>query len=315
MSGTSPNTGLRSEPPSTESGQSTYVAVLDSGSFTVGEANLLSGLFISVGEGWKHYGWPNVRCFGVAVSSSNTDHILLACGNGVHESRDGGLNWKILTDWRISEVLDVAFDPSNDQHLLCASAYGVWHSEDDGRSWAQRTDGIASPFSQTLSVSRSEDAIWTGAESGVYRASLRDLEWRRDGLSGIALRQIVTTDNGLQVAATQSHGAWVRQLEESWTQIGGIPTDSVCYTVAVSPADGTIAVGGLFEGVYLSKNGGRSATHIHAGAPHCASHALAFDPKDDRRLLVGTTNDGLFSLHDNVWKPVGLQGASIRRIL
>lgn len=291
----------------------TYVAVLDSGSFTVGEANQLSGLFVSDGLDWRHSGWPNVRCFGVAVRPEDTDHILLACGNGVHESRDGGVNWRILTGWQVTEVLDVAFDPNDPDHLLCASAYGVWHSEDAGRSWELETGGMTSPFTQTIVTSKSGGSIWAGTESGAYRASLTDLTWRPDGLSGFAIRQIAVTENGFHVAATRSHGVWIRHEGGSWIHIRGVPPDATCYAVAVNPFDGTIAVGGLFEGVYISNDGGQSARHFISGAPHCAIHALAFD--SERRLLVGTTNEGLFSLEGDEWNFLGLPGTSIRRIL
>lgn len=294
----------------------THVAVLQSGNFTVGKMNQLSGLFTSDGDDWRHSGWKNVRCFGVTVNPRNPAHLLLACGNGVHESRDGGANWRVLTGWKITEVLDIAFDPDNLEHLICATAFGIWRSEDGGDSWSRWSDGLSSLCAPTLSVSRSEGAIWTGTETGVYRMPLSetvsDLIWQRDGLAGFAVRQIVTNERGLQVAATHSQGAWIRTVGGPWTRIRGVPADAICYAIAVDITGRKIAVGGYFRGVYISLDGGRTARHVTNEAPESYTHALAFA---STRLLAGTTGDGLFALDNDVWIRTGLPGTTVSRIV
>lgn len=296
-----------------------YVAVLERGSFTVGQTNALSGLFISDGDGaLRHFGWPNVRCFGVAVHPQNPDVILLACGNGVHQTRDGGESWRVLTDWRVTEVLDVAFDQSNpDQHFVCASAYGAWESWDAGKSWEQASNGLFAMFLQSISTTPNDDRIWAGTEAGVFVASMDELDWIPDGLVGFAVRQIVTTPSGFQVAATKAQGSWVRMIGGPWTRLRGVPADATCYAVASKPDGKTIAVGGLFKGIYISRDGGRSASSMNSPAtPDSAVHALAFD-QNANRLLAGTTGNGLFEINlgTGLWAQLGLESASIRRIL
>jgi len=294
----------------------THVAVIQLGNFTVGKMNQLSGLFTSDGDGWSHSGWRNGRCFSVAVNPEDPTHILLATGNGVHESRDAGSNWRILTGWEITEVLDVAFDPDNLEHLICATAFGIWKSDDAGDSWILWSNGLSSRYTPTLSISRSEGAIWTGTETGVYRMPLApsdgEKSWHRDGLAGFAVRQIVTTETGLQVAATHSQGAWIRTIGGPWTRIRGVPADTICYAIAVDASEMKIAVGGYFSGVYVSLDRGRTATHISADTPDFYTHALAFE---SNRLLAGTTGDGLFALENNIWSRAGLPGTTIGRIL
>lgn len=296
-----------------------HIAVLENGSFTVGQTNALSGLFISDDDDdFRHVGWKNVRCFGVAVHPANPDIILIACGNGVHLTRDSGETWRVMTDWRVTEVLDVVFDHRNpDDHFIASSAYGIWESADCGQNWENRSDGLTVKFVQSVSTETGGDRIWAGTEAGVFVASLDDLEWRRDGLVGFAVRQVMTTESGFQVAATKNQGAWVRMVDGPWTRIRGVPADATCYTVASKPDGKTIAVGGFFKGVYVSRDGGRSASLLNSPAtPRSYVHALAFDTVSDR-LLVGTTSDGMFEINSGsrIWSQLGLENASIRRIL
>jgi hypothetical protein len=291
----------------------TYAAVLESGNFTVGQTNGLSGLFVSDNGEWRHLGWENVRCFGLAVRPENQQQILLACGNGVHQSLDAGLTWRILTDWRVTEVLDIVFDPNNEQHLIAASAHGVWDSADSGASWTFASEGLTSRFAQTVSTSVSGPSIWVGTEQGIFRSSLARLQWRPDGLPGVAVRQILTSKRGLQVAVTQLQGAWLRINGERWSSIRGIPADLTCCSVAISADERTIAIGGLFKGVYLSRDGGQTAIRVSRNAPDAPIYALAFDEPGDR-IFAGTAGDGLHCLENDTWSPLGLPNTAIRQI-
>jgi hypothetical protein len=101
-----------------------FAVVLEAGGFTVGSDNQLSGLFAYDGQTWMHRGWPNIRAFGLALHADNNQMLYLAAGNGVLRSSDGGNSWRVLTDWRITEVLDVVIDPLNANHLIAATAHG-----------------------------------------------------------------------------------------------------------------------------------------------------------------------------------------------
>ena len=71
-----------------------YVSVVATKLFVVGAANPKTGVFYqrpADDTTWQHTGAVNIRAFGVAVPAE--DHgrtILIASGNGVHRSTDGG---------------------------------------------------------------------------------------------------------------------------------------------------------------------------------------------------------------------------------
>ncbi len=123
---------------STARAQTIYTVVLGNQNHVVGSSTLKSGLFVSYDNAttWKHLGPKNLKAYSMdAVDSSNGRILYIAAGNGVHRSTDYGKSWKIVTDWRITEVLDVKIDQSNPNYLYAATAFGFWRSTDGGDSW------------------------------------------------------------------------------------------------------------------------------------------------------------------------------------
>ena len=83
----------------------------DSAGAFMGASSNGSGLYQSddTGKTWKHLGWSNIKCYSMDIVQSSNGRILyLATGLGVLQSTDFGETWKHLTDWRVSEVMDVA---------------------------------------------------------------------------------------------------------------------------------------------------------------------------------------------------------------
>ncbi len=100
-----------------------------------------SGLYQSddTGKTWRHLGWNNIKCFSMDMVQSSNGRILYeATGLGVLRSVDGGEHWKQLTDWRISEVMDIMINPYNKDHyneIDIATAHGLRRSLDGGQTW------------------------------------------------------------------------------------------------------------------------------------------------------------------------------------
>jgi len=107
------------------------------GAFMGGSSNG-SGLYQSddTGKAWKHLGWDNIKCYSMdMVQSSNGRILYVAAGLGVLCSTDFGEHWKQLTDWRISEALDVAINQNEPSEVWVATAHGPWETKDHGKSW------------------------------------------------------------------------------------------------------------------------------------------------------------------------------------
>lgn len=293
-----------------------YTAVLDTEGFTVGQANAKSGLFRLKSDGsWSPLGWPNVRCFGV---SSSPGYLYLACGNGVHRSSDMGRTWRITTDWRITEVLDVCIHPKDPSLLMASTAYGPVWSPDRGDTWHQNKVGLTATFAQTVVYDRRQERWMVGTEDGLFACKHPSEPWVRAGLAGSAVRRIgIADDLDAELAfvcATDGGGVHLKYRGSDWNAVDGLPANGCFYSSAVSANGELAAVGGYQSGVYLSYDHGRSWGRIATGLTNLNIQALAFHPSTGVPW-AGTTGGGLFELEDDHWVHRGLDGSTIRKFL
>lgn len=106
-----------------------------------------SGLWQSddTGRTWLQLGWRHIKAFSVAHDSDGKT-LYLAAGNGVLKSTDHGLTWKVMTDWRVAEVMDVCVDPLLPKIVIAATAHGIIKSTDAGLTWKPSNKGIGQPY-------------------------------------------------------------------------------------------------------------------------------------------------------------------------
>jgi photosystem II stability/assembly factor-like uncharacterized protein len=304
------------------------------GAHTLHAAVLERESFVAVGSGseapaglfrhradtsWTHLGWANTRNFGLDANPAAPSTLYLACGNGVLRSGDDGETWRVVTDWRMTEILDVAVDPNAPAHVYAATAYGVWRSTDRGETWTERNRGIPAPeatFTPALAADRrAAGRLLVGSEQGVYRTEDGGATWTPVGPRDLAVRALTQSqaDPRLWLAGTEEQGVWLsRDGGRTWAAAGeGVP--ATIYAVAVDPtAPRRMAAAGYEGGVYLSRDGGRTWTP--AGLDDSAPiHALAFDPDASGRLWAGTLGEGVFrrSADAGTWAYAGLRGAKV----
>lgn len=292
-----------------------HAAVLESRGYVVGEANAASGLYVRAGAGWEHHGWLNVRGFGVAASPRA---IFLACGNGVLRSRDGGASWRVTTDWRVTEVLDVALDPHVPDRLWAATAYGLWRSDDAADTWHPAptdADGLNARFTTAAVPDVAEPGrLVVGTEAGLFRTASGRMPWTAVGPRAPARSVLQSAaEPATWLLGTDGAGAW-RSTDGGATWTCVTAGDAVVYAVAIDPADpARMAAAGLGTGVLLSADGGASWEHRPL-TPTVLS--LTFDPAAPGRLWVGTSEAGVFVV-DGAGPPLpaGLPDATVRRLV
>ncbi|GAB5535865.1 MAG: glycosyl hydrolase [Rubricoccaceae bacterium] len=292
------------------------VAVLETRNYIVGEANAPSGLYIEEEGGWRHAGWTNLRCTALAQTP---DALFLGAGNGVLRSRDGGASWRMTTDWRVTEVLDLVASPTDPNELVAATAYGLVRSRDAGDTW----EPVPPPGRQpdaTFTSAIVLDAEQTGrmliaTAAGLFVSDDDALSWRAIGprLDTRALVQSAA-DPSRWLAGTAGHGALLSSDGgETWEPVGD--ASATFYAVAFDPHDpDSLAVGGYQMGVCLSRDGGSSWRTASPAHDAVSVYTLAFDPRQPGRLWIGTMGGGLFVDDGDGWQDAGLPETTVTDI-
>jgi photosystem II stability/assembly factor-like uncharacterized protein len=298
-----------------------YVPVVSSELFIVGAPNPQTGLFISHDNGvsWNHSGWKNIRAFGIAVDpSGNGDIIYIASGNGVLKTTDGGQSWRLMTDWRITEVMDIQIDREN---VYIATAYGAFVSGDGGWTWTERVEGLTETFLSVILPDNSDPAIvYAGGEGGLFKSTDWGQSWEHIGFMGMPVRTIVQSplDPNILYLGTEDDGIFkTEDRTETWHSVTGGIQHSTFYALAIDPKEHNIVYASGFEtGVYKTADGGRTWQRFFRGLDNLNIPALAVHPERTSVIFAGTNGDGLFRSEDGgrTWRKTGLNRAEIYRI-
>jgi photosystem II stability/assembly factor-like uncharacterized protein len=299
--------------------QTIYVAVLQTQSYTVGAANPPTGLYRYESDTtWTHLGWKNARNFGIAVDPSNPNYLFLASGNGALRSLDGGQNWKITTDWRMTEILDIVMAPQQPDHVYLASAYGIWRTTDRGETWIAANQGLKPTFVQTIAADRSSpDRLFAGGEGGLFETIDGAKSWKKLEIENTLILDLTQSSSAPEnwIVGTEDKGVLLsKDNGKSWRFATGKISNKTIYAVAVDPADTKrMAAGGFKTGVFISADGGNTWSQNDNGLASSDIHALVFDLEKPVRIWTGTLGAGVFYSDDlgKTWNFAGLRGADV----
>jgi photosystem II stability/assembly factor-like uncharacterized protein len=301
-----------------------YVPVVSSELFIVGAPNPQTGLFLSRdnGRAWDHTGWKNIRAFGVAVDPhSDGETIYIASGNGVIKTEDGGESWRLMTDWRITEVLDVRIDRVETENVYIATAYGAFRSSDGGWTWTEQNEGLLQTFLNVIRVdTENPEIIYAGGESGLYRSADRAGTWEHIGFTHMPVRAIAQSRTSPDVlfVGTEDDGIFrSNDRGKTWERLRNGLRHGTFYTISLDPTnDAVIYAGGYETGVYKSADGGNSWRRFTAGLTDLNVPAVAVHPTQNDIVFAGTNGGGLFRSVNGgrTWEKVGLHSAEIYSI-
>jgi photosystem II stability/assembly factor-like uncharacterized protein len=231
------------------------------------------GLFESSdgGRTWREVRLPRPKnaVRGFAVSPADNRKMIVGTLEGVLVSENGGLRWtQVLSSGGVVPSIEsVAIDPVNPRNLYA----GTWHlgyrSQDFGKTWAQTPRGMVGDsdiFSLAVNP-RNPEIVYASACSGVYRSGNRAESWSR-----LKLRQ-----------GSSSIRAQI---------------------VSIDPAEPNRVYVGSTEGLFVSNDDGR--TWLRKTDSRITVNAIQIDPRDSRRIFLGTENQGVLVSEDagRSWK-------------
>ena len=165
----------------------------------LGASSLGSGLWISddTGKTWNHIGWKHGKTYSVEIPKyGNGNTIFLARGDGLLRTTDGGLTWKMLTDWRHSEVIDVSALEANPGFLIITTPQGIWRSLDSGETWEKLTKGVESRFATRIRFHpQFPNRMAAATEKGLFTSNDRGESWRLSGSDSAAMYDVRYTSD------------------------------------------------------------------------------------------------------------------------
>jgi len=265
------------------------------------------------GKNWAHVSgnyFQGVSVAGLAVDPTNADHLYAAILRGrggarrvtppshsrygLWESKDGGESWTLLkaSQSESNGATDVAIDPLNPS-VVYASFWGdaMYKSTDGGANWSPMMNGLPSDANYAAGATRFSIGVShpSGASQAVLYAGFDYLDTAGHHHSS---RVWKSTDAGANWSVTPGGtgiNAVTNYCDVQCTYDNVIEVNpnnpDVVYAAGsfgynLSPPSG---------GIYRSDDGGQ--TWINLGWDlHPDFHALAFDPSNPNRVLIG--NDG-----------------------
>lgn len=230
------------------------------------------------------------------------------------------LNGENTAEWvlKAGPVLKIAPDPLQPDRLYAATVgHGLWRSEDAGATWEQIGEGIGTPLTWSVAVSRSErvnglGAVYVGTEmSALYRSedggssflelsSFQEIpsrpEWSFPPQPDTHhIHQIVLDPNDPEaILVGIEQGGIIRSADggRSWTDSAD-PIDSDVHTLLAHPdAPGRIYEAGGAS-YCESHDGGVSWTRNVDGIPDEIRYfySMAVDPGEPETMVIAAARD------------------------
>ncbi|MGL5942312.1 MAG: WD40/YVTN/BNR-like repeat-containing protein [Waterburya sp.] len=272
-----------------------------------------SGLYKTENGGvnWTAIDTGASKVTAVAFDSKGKQIIVGDNQGSLFMSGEPGESWRKLATLKDSGMIQaVAIAPDSETVWVGTSKVGVWQTVDNGVSFTPVNKGlkdltimslalspnyqtdktiIASTWDQGVFVSQDGGQNWQKQNRGLKKHSQADTAlYQSPHFSDLSISQTYSQDGTLFLAGfdgvfKSTNGG------DSWRDVNIGKGATSIRTLAISPnyqQDGTIAISTLFQGVYLSRDRGKTWTAFN--------HGLGFD-RLLKQNLIAEIGDLFFS--------------------
>jgi photosystem II stability/assembly factor-like uncharacterized protein len=261
------------------------------------------GLFESqdAGSTWTRVPLPHpfssVR--GFALCRSMPSRMIVGTLDGAFVSIDGGRIWKRVGGRELEKAESVAIDPVDPRFLYVGTWRLSYRSSDFGRTWSLVDKGMpldSDVFSIAIDA-RNPSVIYSSACSGVYFSVNRAQSWTRMKLlpDRFAIRaQLIYIDpiDSHRIYSGTTEGLFVSNNDgREWVRL--TPANVTVNAIQVNPSNSNqILIGTEYQGILLSKDGGRSWKESNTGFVHKQISWMLPDVGVSGNLIAGLLSGG-----------------------
>ncbi|MDB5035836.1 MAG: glycosyl hydrolase, repeat-containing protein [Chlorobi bacterium] len=229
--------------------------------------------------------------------------------SGLFRSSDTGRTWEHLGPENLKTYSMDAIDSSRGRILYIAAGNGVHRSTDFGRTWKIITGWRMTEVMDLAVDQRDPRTIYAATAFGFWRSTDGGTTWENPaGLLAERYVRAVKIHDG-EIAATGSDTLYrSNDRGTTWRATARI-TDRQYDTAVIGRWRYTAGVKGIAK---TSTDNPGQPVDITDDLPNRVVHAIA---TVGDALIAGTFGDGLFRLKGGSWKPSGLPGSQIWRLV
>jgi len=288
------------------------------------ELTFPGGLYASSPDSatWQNASWPNLTLRALTMSmSSGQPKLLLGADNGVLRPFSNPTNWQLVTDWQITQIMDLRADPVQEKILYACTANGIFISPDGGVTWRRSNAGLNNLFVSCLFPdAKVQGRLLAGTEGGLYQSLDGGEHWEQLALPDVAVRAILREPEswpGIFWVGTERHGLYesIDGGKIFLPVLVGEEEISI-YALAGGGSNRPIYAGAYKHGIFFASSVGQNWRQL-PGSEQLGSVTCILPLPDQNMLLAGTYDRGVqLSRNDGqTWKAFGLVGAYVRQLV
>lgn len=209
------------------------------------------------------------------IISPHDSNTLYLAGNYMFRSRNRGNDWSVISPNLAKSkqknrdsvaVSAIAQSPHESDLIYAGTDKGaIWVTEDEGATWVERCDGLPIGYVRSICAS-------VHAPSRAYVAA-----------------------SGLNYDDFNTHLLCTEDCGETWKSISANLPGEPANVVLEDPIHENMLYAGLFRGVYLSLDRGKSWSLLGGNLPNCSVADLAIQ-EQEKDLIIGTHGRGIYKM-------------------
>ena len=285
------------------------------------------GFYLSTdgGDSWMMIREPEGPCYYrvIAIHPTNSDILYIGTGfssmfhqGGMYKSTDRARTWTEMISGmcNLLTIFDIAIDPARPETLYASGLslgehYSVYKSIDGARNWVCINNNMKTNETRAIVLDPiNPDILYAGslpgfdAQGGVHKSTDGGRSWtlKMTGLisDGIFSLAIDPFRSDIVYAGSRFGGIFkTTDGGENWVDL----TDSTMnanwvLNLTIHPENSSIMYASVYRGLFKTTDKGNSWNKVEGGLPeYFAPRKLVIDPKDTRRMYLGTDNyTGMF---------------------